>query len=167
MFFYLKKIIFCSLIFTLLGAPAFSINLEKGEIVPSLNIVDIHDQPIKLSYLFEAKPKIVFFFASWSKSCQKAAAYLNNLYMKNQSQLQIIGISFDQKTEDLQKLIDEQNLKFTLLKDPKLISAKPYQILVIPSIFLIGSDNRLVELIVDFDENIPNKIEESLIPLLK
>ena len=87
--------------------------------------------------------------------------------MKNQSQLQIIGISFDQKTEDLQKLIDEQNLKFTLLKDPKLISAKPYQILVIPSIFLIGSDNRLVELIVDFDENIPNKIEESLIPLLK
>lgn len=146
--------------------PVEASNLERGEIVPSLNIVDIHDQPIKLSYLFQPKPKIIFFFTSWSKSCQKTTAYLNDLYVKNQDKLQVIGISFDQKSETLKKYAEEQNLKITLLKDPKLVSAKTYQILVIPSIFLIGADNRLIEFLVDFDENTPKKIEETLKPFL-
>lgn len=166
MYFNYKKAAFFLLSFILLSLPAFADNLEKGEIVPSLNILDLRDQPIKLSYLFQPKPKIIIFFTSWSKSCQKAIGYLDQLYVKNPEKIQVLAISFDQNSEALNKYLKETKPTLTLLKDPKLTSTKSYRILIIPSIFIVGIDNKLLELFVDFDESTPAKIEEIINPFL-
>ena len=92
---------------------------------------------------------VLDFWASWCPDCRKdlpAIAALHNTYAKRG--VEFIGVSFDDKKENLVKAISDFNIAYTQVSELKKwketqISAA-YHIKWIPSMYLIAPDGKVV-----------------------
>ncbi|OGC05201.1 hypothetical protein A2276_04605 [candidate division WOR-1 bacterium RIFOXYA12_FULL_43_27] len=103
------------------------------------------------------KPQIVFFFASWSEPCQKEMAALSALYEKLKKKgIEITAVSLDEDSEVL-------SAPFPVVRDFDLVSPEKYQILVIPTTFVLNKDKTIKSVFVDFDDNVKKAIEKGFL----
>jgi len=129
---------------------------------------NLKDQPFTLESHLGHKPMVVAFFTSWSKSCQAELAFLKNLDEKyTDSQLKIIGVSFDRKKDELQTYLTTNKINFEVLYDKKMTTLKAYKITVIPTLYLIDQTGEVTKIFVDYDESVEKAVEAELKKLLK
>ncbi|MFH1541630.1 MAG: TlpA disulfide reductase family protein [bacterium] len=114
------------------------------------------------------KPTIISFFASWSKSCQKELAFLDQLAEKHKkSDLKVIGVAYDRKTKELEKFISDNKIGLEIVHNQKLESIKEYKILILPTLVVIDKEGKIIKTYVDFDENVEKSLSKDLDKLLE
>ena len=149
----LKKLLFASALFLVLSFAA-----DAASLFPSLDLKQVDGS----SYSLKSSPgaKVVVFFASWSKSCINELKALEKLYSKyKKEKLEVIAVSFDDDLAALSDFVKKEKLSFTVLHDAELISPGRYEILVIPTTYILKPDLTVKSIFVDFDDNVNKSIE--------
>ena len=98
---------------------------------------------------YSGKVLVVDFWASWCPSCVMSMPYIKQIQAKYAVRgVEFLGISVDDKREELQNFIRAQNITWPqafsgkgLDKDP---TAQRYGVMAIPSVWVIGRDGRVV-----------------------
>ena len=122
--------------------------LKPGTQAPDFNLSTADGKTLSLSEL-KGRYVVLDFWASWCPDCRKdlpAIAALHNTYAKRG--VEFIGVSFDDKKENLVKAISNFNIAYTQVSELKKwketqISAA-YHIKWIPSMYLIAPDGKVV-----------------------
>jgi peroxiredoxin len=145
----------------LIGNVALASNdLSIGFPAPEINNRTVDGKVFKLSSQLGEKGTILLFFTSWSKSSQPAINTL--LKLSDQSGINSCGISFDRKIEDLKSYLTNNKISFPIINDKKLALLKDYRILIIPTIYLLDGAGNIVNIYVDFDDNVAQTLEKEV-----
>lgn len=133
--------------------------VEAGKPFPELNLKIAAQTRQKAAV---SVPKIVVFFTSWSKSSGKEIDNLLELDKKFGKKIDIAAVSFDNDLKTVSDFIKDRGINFTVFFDEELFSLNHYQILVIPTTFIVKADGTTKNIFVDFDDNVGKAIEASI-----
>ncbi len=141
--------------------------LKIGSSAPSFKLPTLSGKTVDLDWSLGNRVIVLSFFASWSKSCQAEAAFLNDLSAKyNYNDVKIIGVSYDRKSEALSKYVAENKIRYTIVHDKKLKTLKNFRILIIPTLFIIDQEGKIKNIYVDFDKNVAKAVSQDVAKLL-
>ncbi len=113
-------------------------------------------------------PLLIIASAAWCAPCREELPVLNRLYLKYRDQgLQVSALSLDLSQSDMQRLVDQMDLKFTVYWGGDAMASQ-YNIFGMPTI-LIVKDGKIQERIVgqrseDFLEKTISRLMESCKP---
>jgi len=142
------------------AAQAENYDLKTGSAAPSLELVALDGKIVDLQSYAGRQPVILFFFTSWSKSCQDALAALQALYANEQNNTRVIAISFDKKSSELKNLVASQKIAFPVIQDKKLSLIDKYQIVILPTTICINKAGTVEKIFIDYDDNINKALSE-------
>ena len=156
------------LIVVLLAFPVLAkLSFEIGEPAPVFELPALNGKIVSSDKVLGKNATVLYFFTSWSRSCQNEVLFLKDLYKEyNNDGLEIVGISFDRKLENLASFINENGITFALLHDKKLKTIKDFRILIIPTLFVLDQAGNINNLYVDFDQNVAEAITKDIKKLL-
>lgn len=135
---------------------------------PAFELPDLAGKTIFLKEYLGKEVVILSFFTSWSKSCQKEIDFLKETSKQYKDKnLEIIGISFDRKLEDLKEFVAKNEIDFGILHDKRLKTLKDFRIIIIPTLLIIDKEGNITNTYVDFDENVREAVSKEIEKILK
>ncbi|HSN18362.1 MAG TPA: TlpA disulfide reductase family protein [Gammaproteobacteria bacterium] len=123
---------------------------------PTLNLDQYHGKIVYLD-----------FWASWCKPCRHSFPWMNDMQKKYGADgLVIVAVNLDEQQADAEKFLHQTPADFTIVYDPQGKLAEQYQIIGMPSSFIIGRDGQVVKKHQGFFDDSPQKYEAELVELL-
>ena len=140
-------------IFATSALAATTVKPYVGFTAPDATVLDLQGNSVVLSEVIaKNKVTIIHFSTTWCPYCNKEVPDLRKLYQQYGSQgLEIVSISFNEKTSILQSWVDKTKPGFPIYQDQNLAAHGKYQVVVIP-----------VSFVVDQSGTIRNKIGHSV-----
>ncbi len=89
---------------------------------------------------------VVNFFASWCGPCAEEAPLLNELHRRLAGRGTIVGISWNDSTEDSRAFLREHAARFPVVRDVDGEIARAYGITGLPETFVVDPDGRVATL---------------------
>ena len=129
--------------------------LAKGQIAPDFTLQTLAGEKFTLSEL-KGKKVVLNFWASWCPPCKKEMPHLQKYYKENAKEdnavIVAVNLTHTERSLDeiktVQQFVDSYNLTFPIpLMEEKGID-KLYQIITIPSTFMIDTTGRIQHHIV-------------------
>lgn len=134
------------------AAPSFSMPTTKA--------------PVSLASM---KGKVVYldFWASWCTPCKKSFPWMKKIQAKYRDQgLVIIAANMDSNREKADDFIQQSKPNFTIAFDPDGKVAEQYQLVGMPSSYLIDKNGQLIGHHTGFKEEDVAKLEQQIRSLL-
>ena len=120
--------------------------------------------------LAEQKGKVVYldFWASWCTPCRQSFPWMNELKQRyGDKGLKIIAINLDKSREESRPFLDATHPEFTIAFDPEGRIAETYQVMGMPSSYIIDRDGRLHHSHVGFRDKDKAALEQQIEGLLQ
>jgi peroxiredoxin len=121
--------------------------LKVGTVFPDFSEKDIAGQPISVSK-YKGKVVLVDFWATWCGPCMAELPNVLAAYEKYHDKgFEIVGVSLDEKLEELKTTLAEKKMTWQQYFDGKGWDSevpKKYGIIEIPATFLLDRDGRIV-----------------------
>ncbi len=133
---------------------------------PDFNLAGI-DAQVNLA---EQKGKVVYldFWASWCVPCRKSFPWMNQLQEHYGPQgLEIIAINLDKEREQTDAFLAATAPTFTIAFDPLGQSAENYQVMGMPSSYLIDRNGMLHHSHIGFRDKDKRTLQSQIEELLK
>jgi cytochrome c biogenesis protein CcmG, thiol:disulfide interchange protein DsbE len=89
---------------------------------------------------------VVNFFASWCHPCIAEAALLNELQRKLAGRGTIVGVSWNDSSDDARAFADRHGVGFPIVRDVDGDFAQAYGVTALPETFVIDPEGRVVAL---------------------
>jgi thiol-disulfide isomerase/thioredoxin len=95
--------------------------------------------------LADLKGKVVYvdFWASWCKPCRKSFPWMNAMQEKFAGELQVIAINLDSEQHLATEFLHKVPASMPIVYDPEGVIAKQYQLLGMPSSYLIDKKGQV------------------------
>ena len=91
------------------------------------------------------------FWASWCTPCRRSFPWLNDVMRKYADDgLVIVGVNVDTERGLAEQFLNEVPARFEIVYDPEGNLARDYELLGMPSSFLIGRDGELISRHIGF-----------------
>ena len=138
----MKKIIFVAI---------FAISaLNLSAQLPSVTLKTIEGKTINTAELNnDGKPFIITFFALWCKPCLRELKAIHEVYEEWQKEtgVKVIAVSIDeaQNSQKVKPLINQNEWEFEVLLDSNSDFKRAMGINIIPSVFVIDSNGKIVD----------------------
>lgn len=134
---------------------------EAGQVnlAPDFSLQTLEGQTITLADYRGEKAVVLDFWATWCPNCQRDMPVLNKLYNEYQGEVEVIGINLQEKTDKVQKFVEQRGINFPVVLDPTASVSRSYGVQYTNTHILIGKDGALVKIV-------PGDIKESDIKLL-
>lgn len=134
-------------------APGFSLPGDSGQ-------VTLSDYQGKVVYLD--------FWASWCPPCRASFPWMNDLQKKYGKQgLEIIAVNLDKDRSSIKEFIAATQPQFTVAYDPEGTLAERYEVMGMPSSYLIDRNGKLHSTHIGFRDKDKAKLEQQIIQLLE
>ncbi len=120
--------------------------MTPGAPAPNFSLPDRSGRTFSLSD-FRGRPLLVDFWATWCGPCRETMPEVQRLYRKYGSQLQVVGINIEGKSQDVLSYLDEGGYTFPVLFDSgnwDSVVALSYGVSSIPRTFLIDRNGRVL-----------------------
>jgi len=93
---------------------------------------------------YQGKVVILDFWASWCVPCRRSFPWLNAMHDKYAAEgLVIIGVNLDNEIDDAKLFLDEFPATFQVYYDIDKRLARKYDVIAMPSSYVIGRDGRI------------------------
>lgn len=125
------------------------------------------DEKTKLSQL---KGKVVYldFWASWCGPCRKSFPWMNQLTEKyDPEKFVLLSVNLDSEKAQASKFLAKYPARFSITYDPEGKIAEKYQVMGMPSSYLIDAQGRIAATHVGFFKKKIAKYEKQIDYLLK
>ena len=97
----------------------------------------------------DGKPFIIDFFATWCKPCNRELTAISEVYedWQKETGVKIIAVSIDQaqNINKVKPLVDGEEWEYEVLLDPNSEFRRAMGVQMIPHVFIIGGDGKIVE----------------------
>ena len=130
--------------------------LDTGDQAPSFSLKRLDGTATRFESNAGAKPRLLVFFETDCPTCWLAIPYLNRL-AHELGEASILGISQDGE-RPTRELVEQAPIQFSVALDSGLSVTKLYDPVAVPTLFLIGSDDRIVQTLSGFDKRALNEI---------
>lgn len=142
-----------------------------GQKAPAFSLTTLDGKPVSLASL-KGKVVLLDFWASWCGPCRKSMPHMEQTWQKYQAKgLVIIGVNVDKEPEKakafLAKLAQNVTPSYPLAMDPTAKVLGAYQVMSMPTAFLIGKDGVVLQKFVGFSDRIAGDLEAELVKVLK
>ena len=130
-----------------LVALAAALKLQPGQPAPEFTLDDLDGQPVSLSQ-FKGQVVLLDFWASWCGPCIDDLPYLREVKKKTADwPVVFLNISLDADEDDWREAIDKHEIKGVHVRADGWGAevAKTYQVMGIPSYYLVDSQGLIVE----------------------
>ena len=116
--------------------------VEEGDPAPNFSLPSIYaDRPAVSLANMPGKTVYVDFWASWCAPCLTSLPLYNELYDKYRDQgLEVVAINVDNPVEDGLDFLMDTPLDFLVPSDPEGEMATQFNVIGMPSSYLIGPD---------------------------
>jgi thiol-disulfide isomerase/thioredoxin len=122
-------------------------NTQISRLAPEIAQKNPQGNVLTLSDL-RGKYVLIDFWASWCRPCRQESPVLVNIYQEYQSKgFEIYSVSLDSKTENWQKAIEKDQLKWLHVSDLQGWQASPafdYNVTAIPANFLLDKNGKII-----------------------
>lgn len=130
---------------------ASSAGVQIGNQAPSFSLKGYHGGATESlqSLLAKGKPVILNAFASWCGPCNDEAPDLQRMAKQYASKVTFVGVNItgDDTMSGLQQFVNKHGVTYPILLDPKADFANAYDILGLPTTYVIGTDGKIVDVI--------------------
>jgi len=100
---------------------------------------------------YQGKVVWVDFWASWCTPCRRSFPWLNEIMVKYADQgFVVVGVNVDTERGLAEQFLRETPADFPIVYDPEGNLAKEYEVLGMPSSFLLGPDGRIISSHIGF-----------------
>ena len=140
--------------------------LSVGASVPAYAVATLTGDTVRVGGAEE--PTVLNVWATWCVACQEEMAALDSLSREFKSRgVRVIGVSVDEgDTERVRRFAATNHLGFTVAHDPAAAIEQSYQLVGVPTTFVIGRDGKLLWKrtgnIVDVMGDVRGAIERSI-----
>jgi len=95
---------------------------------------------------YAGKVVVLDFWASWCVPCRRSFPWLNTMHEKyGDDGLVIVGVNLDLDRAEAERFLGEFPASFDIVYDEDKGLAKQYEVIAMPSSYLIGRDGRILE----------------------
>lgn len=142
-----------------------------GKKAPDFTLTTLDGKSVTLSKL-KGKVVMLDFWASWCGPCRRSMPHLQQTFDQYKDKgLVIVGINVDKEPEKARFFLDKIGgaaaFKYPLALDSRGKVMGAYQVMQMPTAYLIGKDGVVKERIVGFSDDIAARTATSLEALLK
>ena len=118
--------------------------------LPSVKLKTLDGKTIDTSTLSnDGKPFVISFFATWCKPCNRELKAIHEQYEEWQEEtgMKVVAISIDQaqNIHKVKPLVDAEEWEYEVLLDPNSEFRRAMGVQMIPHVFIIGGDGKIVE----------------------
>ena len=138
---------------------------------PSFTLLDIHSKkPLSLAD-YQGKVVLIDFWASWCGPCRQSMPEYNELRARlHQSakgkDFEILAINVDVTTEEAMRFLDSYPVDFPVLEERSGKSQQAYDLLTMPSSFLVDQQGRIRIAHQGFNSGYIRYLEKEVLALL-
>ncbi|HEY4129609.1 MAG TPA: TlpA disulfide reductase family protein [Gemmatimonadaceae bacterium] len=140
--------------------------LDVGTAVPTYAAQTITGDTVRVGGV--EPPTVLNVWATWCVSCQEEMAALDSLKHRFASQgVRVIAVSVDKTDIDrIRRFAETNHLDMTVAHDPSASINQTFQVVGVPSTFVIGPDGKLIWRrtgnIIDVMPDVINAVQKSL-----
>lgn len=113
--------------------------------------------------------KIVWvdFWASWCTPCRRSFPWLNDVMARYGDQgLVIVGVNVDKERALAEEFLRDTPARFSIVYDPEGATAEKYEVLGMPSSFLIDRDGNVISSHIGFRRDERGNYEAAIVEAL-
>jgi thiol-disulfide isomerase/thioredoxin len=116
---------------------------------------------------FEGKVVVVDFWASWCVPCRRSFPWLNSMHEAYEDDgLVIIGVNLDQERSEADAFLEEFPAQFRIHFDESKELAHQFDVVAMPSSYLLGRDGEIVERHYGFKVKKQDEYEAAIVKAL-
>lgn len=128
------------------------IGLEQGQLAPDFTLLNLQGEPLTLSDL-RGKRVVLNFWATWCPPCEAEMPHMQKYYEKygEQDNVEIVGVNLTyakEKVERVEQFLKSYNITFPVVLEPDESVAAQYEIITIPSTYMIDTTGKIQKKIV-------------------
>jgi cytochrome c biogenesis protein CcmG, thiol:disulfide interchange protein DsbE len=133
---------------------------------PDLKIQTLNGSPFSLESL-KGQIVVLDFWASWCVPCRTSFPFFDTLQGKYQSRgLRVLGLTLEDDEDAVRAFLDDVPAAFTILRDPSGHAGEAFQVVAMPTTFLLDSQGRIVARFEGGDKRAHAKLEAAVSSLL-
>lgn len=128
------------------------IGLEQNQLAPDFTLFNLQGEQLTLSDL-RGKRVVLNFWATWCPPCEAEMPHMQKYYDKyrEQDNVEIVGVNVTyakEKVERVEQFVRSYDITFPILLEPDESVARQYEILTIPSTYMIDTAGKIQKKIV-------------------
>ncbi|MFJ8234821.1 redoxin domain-containing protein [Ureibacillus sp. NPDC094379] len=146
----------------------FQGNMQTDEMAKDemeLELQTLEGETIRLSD-YKGKKVILNFWATWCPPCKAEMPHMQSFYDEHQEEVEVIAVNLtsrDNGKAALQSFIDSYELTFSIPLDEEGIYGNRYNIITIPTTYIIDSNGKLTQRVVGpMDQQMMEKVVNSV-----
>lgn len=117
---------------------------------------------------YSGKVVVLDFWASWCVPCRRSFPWLNAMHAKYSDQgLVIIGVNLDMERGDAERFLEEYPADFSILYDENQDLARAYEVVAMPSSYVIGRDGKVAARHMGFKVRQQDEYESIMVEALQ
>ena len=130
--------------------------------LPAINLNGMDGKKVS-SAEWAGKVVVIDFWATWCMACREAFPELTDLKAKYGDKAVIVGVSTDKGAPDkVQKFAGKNKLNYLILHDPDDTQSKVFGFESVPSLYVYGTDGKLLVALKGLEADNKKKLEEVL-----
>ncbi len=147
----------------LFSAPAA---VRAGEIPSALNVQSFDGKPFSLESL-KGRIVVLDFWASWCVPCRSSFPFFNSLVEKYGSRgVSVLGLTLEDDTDAVTNFLDGVPAMFPIVRDPTGRAGEVFEVVAMPTTFLIDREGRVVARFEGSDKHTHEKLDAAVQTLL-
>lgn len=152
------------LVFLALSSTAAS--MRAGEIPSGLKVYSFDGKPFSLESL-KGRIVVLDFWASWCVPCRSSFPFFNALVEKHGSRgVSMLGLTLEDDTDAITSFLDAVPAVFPIIRDPTGRAGEIFEVVAMPTTFLIDREGRLVARFEGSDKHTHERLEAAVQTLL-
>jgi len=117
---------------------------------------------------YAGKVVVLDFWASWCVPCRRSFPWLNGMHEKYADEgLAIIGVNLDMERADAERFLEEYPARFTILYDENQELARQFEVVAMPSSYVIGRDGKVIARHMGFKVKQQDEYESIIVEALR
>ncbi len=145
-----------------------TVGIEQGDTPPDFELTTLDGDVVRLSAL-KGKKVILNFWASWCGPCKAEMPHMQKYYEKNKDSANVEIVAVNMSTQERKGIegivdfVDEYGLTFPIPLDTEGFVIDTYQVISIPTTYMIATDGTIsMKIVGPMDENMLGEFVEGL-----